>query len=119
MLTKRQKTKLEKAIIWEKRLVEKEVEQLILSCATDLVQFQLDAAEQGNTQAGQYLLDRAFGKAKQSVDVHQIQPVLIMPATLVEKFSLSTTSLPSDIVDRPPTYEILDTIIPQEYAQQG
>lgn len=84
-------SKLEKAKVWEKRLVDKAVEQIILSKAEDLINVQIEAALSGHIQSGQYLIDRTFGKARQNIGLdggEEGAPIVFMPSVLVNKFKL-------------------------------
>lgn len=84
--------KLEKALIWEKKKVDKAVQQLILARAEEIVNVQIDAAISGNLQAGQYLMDRTFGKARQNLGIDGGEdgaPIVFMPAVLIDKFNLN------------------------------
>lgn len=84
--------KLEKALIWEKKKVDKAVQQLILARAEEIVNVQIDAAVSGNLQAGQYLMDRTFGKARQNLGLDGGEdgaPIVFMPAVLIDKFNLN------------------------------
>lgn len=83
--------KLENTIKWQKRLVDKAVEQIVLSKAEEIINVQVGAALQGNLQAGQYLLDRTFGKARQNIGLdggEEGAPIIFMPASLINKFAL-------------------------------
>lgn len=91
MLKKSTQKKLENSFKWEKRLVDKAIEQIILGKAEEIVNVQILAATQGNLQAGQYLIDRTFGKARQNIGLDggaEGAPIIIMPASLVNKFAL-------------------------------
>lgn len=82
----------ERTLKWEKRAVEKRVEELILKKAEDLIEAQIDAAMGGSIQAGQYLIDRTFGKARQNIGLDggvEGTPVVFMPSTLINKFALN------------------------------
>lgn len=91
MRTKRATINLERAIKWEKRLVEKQVEQLILGKAEEIMKVLIASAIGGNMQAGQYLIDRTFGKARQNIGLDggaEGVPIIFMPSVLVNKFGL-------------------------------
>lgn len=84
-------TKYEASLKLDRRKVEKAIDQLIFEHAEDIINVQIDAAKAGSLQAGQYLIDRAFGKARQTVGLDggsEGAPIVFMPSTLVNKFDL-------------------------------
>ena len=103
------KKKLENSIKWEKKEVEKRVEQLLLSKAEAIALTQIEAAQAGHVQAGQYILDKLFGKAKQAVDIESGgQPIVFMPASLVTKFNLASPSpIEGEKIAEPNEYEAI------------
>lgn len=83
---------IEKSLKWDKKKVDKAIEQLILARAKEIVEVQIEAATSGSLQAGQYLIDRTFGKARQNIGLDGGQegsPIVFMPSTLVDKFKLN------------------------------
>lgn len=92
-MTKSKIEKYENVLKWEKKQVDKQVQQLILAKAEEIAATQINLALEGNAQVGQYLLDRAFGKARQQIGLEGSEagsPILVMPSVLVNKFNLNT-----------------------------
>lgn len=102
-MSKRALTNLERAKKWEKKEVDKAITQLILSRAEEIVNQQIEASLSGSLQAGQYLIDRTFGKARQNIGLDGGQdntPIVFMPSALVQKFALDkplTSTLPEGV----------------------
>lgn len=104
-MTKEALKKHERVLRWEKTKVEKVVNQVILSKAEAIVEAMAAEALTGNFQHGSYLLDRAFGKAKQSMDIESGgQPIIFMPTALVQKFALDKP-IEAEKVEEPNIYD--------------
>ncbi len=105
-MTKEALKKHERALKWEKAKVEKAVNQVILSKAEQIVEAMAEEALNGNFQHGSYLLDRAFGKAKQSMDIESGgQPIIFMPTALVAKFGLDKP-IEAEKIEEPNVYDV-------------
>lgn len=98
-MTKRALKNHERALKWEKKKVDKAVEQLILGEAENIIGVQIQAAKDGHIQAGQYLIDRTFGKARQNIGLdggNEGAPIVFMPTALVAKFNLDKPVVSKD-----------------------
>ncbi len=90
-MTKKSLKNHERALRWEKKAVEKRVEDLLLKRAEPIAEAMATAAEQGSFQSQAYVLDKLFGKARQNVGIDGGQdgaPIVFMPSVLVKKFAL-------------------------------
>lgn len=90
-MTKRSLKNHERGLRWEKKKVDKAVNEIIYKKAEKIVEVMADQALTGSFQHGAYLLDRAFGKARQNIGLdggEDGSPVVFMPATLIHKFAL-------------------------------
>jgi hypothetical protein len=80
---------LEASLKLDKKKAEQAMEKAIYENVSGIVSSMVAEANNGSYQHASYLLDRAFGKAKQSLDIEsQGQPIVFMPASLVAKFAL-------------------------------
>lgn len=100
------KSGLEKSLIWDKKKAEKAMNDLIYRETTDIIKAMADQAKEGSFQHGAYLLDRAFGKAKQQIDVESGgQPIVFMPTALIQKFALDKP-LEAEKIEEPNVYDV-------------
>lgn len=103
MSTRTKLKNLERSIKWEKQKVDKAVNQLILSKAMPIAKTLIDIGlTERNPTVLNSLLDRAFGKASQSM-VHEgnpDKPIVFMPAQLLHKYGI-----PEGDSDTPRIYE--------------
>lgn len=103
MTTLREK---EKSLIWDKKRAEKVMNDLIFQETSTIVQAMVDQAKEGSFQHASYLLDRAYGKAKQQVDIESGgQPIIFMPTALVAKFGLDKP-IEAEKIEEPNVYEV-------------
>jgi len=80
---------IEQSLKWDKKKAERAMEELIYQETAGIVGAMIEHAKEGSFQHASYLLDRGFGKAKQQVDIESGgQPVVFMPAVLINKFGL-------------------------------
>lgn len=82
----------ERHLMWEKKSVEKEMNQVIMSKAIPLAKKLIDAGLEGNVMAINSLFDRVFGKARQNIGLDggaEDKPIVFMPAQLLEKYALN------------------------------
>lgn len=81
----------ERHLRWEKVKVDKAVNQVILAQAVPLAQKLIEIAMEGNPNAINSLLDRAFGKARQNIGLDggaEDKPIVFMPASLMAKYAI-------------------------------
>lgn len=99
---------LEKSLIWDKKRAEKVMNDLIYEETSTIVQSMVEQAKEGSFQHASYLLDRAFGKAKQQVDIESGgQPIIFMPTALIQKFALDKP-VEAEKIEEPNVYETKD-----------
>lgn len=87
----------EKDLKYSKQKAEREINQLIFAEGKNIVQAFVDQAKGGSYQHGAYLLDRAFGKARQNIGLDggsDGAPIVFIPTALVEKFNLKEEPVP-------------------------
>lgn len=81
----------ERALKWEKVKVEKAMNDVILEKAIPLAEKLIEIALEGNPNAINSLLDRAFGKARQNIGLDggaTDKPIVFMPAALMAKYAI-------------------------------
>jgi len=99
----------ERYLKWEKAKVDKAVNQVILSRAVPLAEKLIEIAMDGNPNAINSLLDRAFGKARQNIGLDggaEDKPIVFMPAQLMAKYAIKSGTYkelhpPEEIGDEP------------------
>ena len=96
---------IEASLKWDKKKAEKAMEELIYKETASIVGAMIDHAKEVSFQHASYLLDRGFGKAKQAVDIESGgQPVVFMPAVLINKFGLDKP-IEAEKIEEPNVYE--------------
>lgn len=98
---------LEKSLKLDKRRAELAMEKAIYQNVDKIVTAMVTEAEAGSYQHGSYLLDRAFGKARQNIGIDggaDGAPVVFIPAGLVTKFGLDKP-LEAEKIEEPNVYE--------------
>lgn len=113
--------KIERFMKWEKNKAEKAVNQIIYDNATLLTNRLIQIGlEDGNPQAINSLLDRAFGRARQNIGLdggEQNKPIIFMPAELMARHGINTlldeTTDNNDIelIDAPQSLATKETVI--------
>lgn len=91
VMRKSQVQKYESALKWEKVKVEAAMQQVILAQAVPLAETLIDIAlNDRNPNAINTLLDRAFGKSSQNVNIggQPDNPIVFLPATLMHKYKI-------------------------------
>ena len=81
----------ERHLKWEKVKVEKAMNDVILEKAIPLAEKLIEIALEGNPNAINSLLDRAFGKARQNIGLDggaTDKPIVFMPAALMMKYAI-------------------------------
>ena len=81
----------ERHLKWEKVRVEKAMNDVILEKAIPLAEKLIEIALEGNPNAINSLLDRAFGKARQNIGLDggaTDKPIVFMPAALMTKYAI-------------------------------
>lgn len=97
---------LEQSLKWDKKRAEQIMNDLIYEETATIVQSMVDQAKEGSFQHGSYLLDRAYGKAKQQVDIESGgQPIVFMPTALIAKFGLDKP-IEAEKIEEPNVYEV-------------
>ena len=84
---------LERHLKWEKQKVEKAMNQVIMAQAVPLAEKLIEIAMDGNPNAINSLLDRAFGKARQNIGLDggaEDKPIVFMPAELMVKYGIQS-----------------------------
>lgn len=83
----------ERHLKWEKVKEEKAMNQIILAHVAPLTERLIDIAlREGNPNAINSLLDRAFGKARQNIGLDggaPDKPIVFMPASLMAKYEIT------------------------------
>ena len=85
----------ERHLKWEKVKVEKAMNQVIMAQAVPLAEKLIEIAMDGNPNAINSLLDRAFGKARQNIGLDggaEDKPIVFMPAQLLAKYHIEAGS---------------------------
>ena len=97
---------LELALKADKKRAEQAMEKSIYENVDKIVTAMVTEAEAGSYQHGSYLLDRAFGKPKQAVEMSGSDgaPIIFMPAALITKFNLDKP-IDATLVEEPNVYE--------------
>ena len=97
---------LEQSLKWDKKKAERAMEELIYQETASIVGAMIDHAKEGSFQHASYLLDRGFGKPKQSVGLENPDgsPIIFMPAALITKFALDKP-IDAEKVEEPNVYE--------------
>lgn len=96
---------IEASLKWDKKKAEQAMEELIYSETKEIVGAMIEHAKSGSFQHASYLLDRGFGKAKQSVDIESGgQPIVFMPAALISKFALDKP-IEAEKIEEPNVYD--------------
>jgi hypothetical protein len=97
---------LELSLRADKKRAEQAMEKAIYTNVDKIVEAMVTEAEAGSYQHGAYLLDRAFGKTKQSLDIEsQGQPIVFMPSALIAKFGLDKP-VEAPLVEEPNVYSV-------------
>ena len=79
----------ERSLLWDKQKAEKIMNQQIWDATKEITDAMVEQAKSGSFQHAAYLLDKAYGKPKQAVDIESGgQPIVFMPSTLVKRFAL-------------------------------
>ena len=95
---------LEESLKLDKKKAERAMEKKIYENVDKIVTAMVTEAEAGSYQHGSYLLDRAFGKAKQAIDIESGgQPIIFMPTALITKFGLDKP-IEAPLVEEPNVY---------------
>ncbi len=95
----------ERALKWEKKEIDKKVEQILLAKAEAIAEAMAEGAINGNYQQQSYVLDKLFGKARQNIGLdggEKGTPIVFMPSVLMNKFGLDKP-IPA-IKEATPTY---------------
>ncbi len=82
---------LELALKADKKRAEQAMEKAIYERVGGIVDSMVAEAENGSYQHASYLLDRAFGKARQNIGLDggtEGAPIVFMPTALIAKFGL-------------------------------
>lgn len=97
---------LELALKADKKRAEQAMEKSIYENVDKIVTAMVTEAEAGSYQHGAYLLDRAFGKPKQAMELsgNDGAPIIFMPAALIQKFALDQP-IEASKVEEPNVYE--------------
>jgi hypothetical protein len=75
---------------YEKKLTEELVKQRLMASAGEITEALIKRASEGDTSAIKEAFDRMFGKVTQTIETPDHQPIVFMPAVLVEKFKLAS-----------------------------
>lgn len=96
---------LEASLKLDKKRAEQAMEKAIYENVGEIVTSMVAEAKNGSYQHASYLLDRAFGKAKQSLDIESAgQPIVFMPTALIAKFGLDKP-IEAEKIEEPNIYE--------------
>lgn len=98
---------LEKSLKADKKRYEEEMDAQILTKVSSIVDAFAAEAQAGSYQHGAYLIDRVFGKARQTVGLDGGEagaPIIFMPTTLVQKFALDKP-IEAEKIEEPNVYE--------------
>lgn len=94
---------LEQSLKLDKKKAEQAMEKVIYENVHGIVSSMVAEATQGSYQHASYLLDRAFGKARQNIGIdggEEGAPIVFMPASLVTKFALDKP-IEADKIEEP------------------
>jgi hypothetical protein len=103
---------LEASLKLDKKKAEQAMEKAIYSNVGNIVQAMVTEAEAGSYQHGSYLLDRAFGKARQNIGIDggsEGTPIIFMPTELVRKFALDQP-IEAEKIEEPNIYDAEGTL---------
>ena len=98
---------LELSLKADKKRAEQAMEKAIYKEVGGIVQAMVTEAKAGSYQHGSYLLDRAFGKARQNIGIDggaDGAPIIFMPAELIQKFALDKP-IEAELIEEPNVYE--------------
>ena len=99
---------LELALKADKKRAEQAMEKAIYENVGGIVSSMVAEAQEGSYQHASYLLDRAFGKARQNIGIDggtDGAPIIFMPAELIQKFALDKP-LEAEKIEEPNVYEV-------------
>lgn len=99
---------LEASLKLDKKKAEQAMEKVIYDNVNEIVTSMVAEAQNGSYQHGAYLLDRAFGKARQNIGIDggtEGSPIVFMPSALVSKFALDKP-IEAPLIEEPNVYEV-------------
>ena len=106
---------LEASLKLDKKRAEQAMEKAIYENVGGIVSSMVAEANNGSYQHASYLLDRAFGKAKQAVELsgNDGAPIIFMPTALIAKFGLDKP-IDAPLVEEPNVYEADSELVTNE-----